>query len=150
MAVVSESAGRHAVTHYEVLEVLGGTAKEPVASLLRVTLETGRTHQVRVHLAHIGHPLLGDMVYGSGFKTSANKLTADAQAALAALDRQALHAAELGFEHPTSGKRLSFTSKLPADMASLVEALESATPPVRGLDGRQGSLKRRPEKSRRR
>jgi 23S rRNA pseudouridine1911/1915/1917 synthase len=96
-----------------------------VASLLRLTLETGRTHQVRVHLAHIGHPLLGDMTYGAGFKASARKLGGRAQAALAALGRQALHAAELAFEHPVTGKRLAFELPLPADMAAVAAALRA-------------------------
>jgi 23S rRNA pseudouridine1911/1915/1917 synthase len=112
------------VTRYEVLERFGaaGSAR-PVASFMRLVLETGRTHQVRVHLAHIGHPLLGDATYGAGFKASAHRLGAEAQAALAALGRQALHAAELGFVHPVSGKRLAFTAPLPPDMARLLAAL---------------------------
>ena len=77
-----------------------------------------------MHLAHIGHPLLGDMTYGAGFKASARKLGEEAQAALAALGRQALHAAELAFVHPVTGKRLQFASPLPADMAHLAAALE--------------------------
>jgi 23S rRNA pseudouridine1911/1915/1917 synthase len=117
--------GRHAVTHYEVLERFGPPAK-PVASLLRLVLETGRTHQVRVHLAHIGHPLLGDATYGAGHKASARKLGAAAQAALAALGRQALHAAELAFVHPVSGRRLEFESPLPPDMADLAAALRKS------------------------
>jgi len=124
IAVVSEAAGRHAVTRYEVLATYPKGEAKPVASLLRLTLETGRTHQVRVHLAHIGHPLLGDMTYGAGFKASARKLGQAAQAALVALDRQALHAAELAFVHPVTGKRLRFSSPLPADMARLAAALE--------------------------
>jgi 23S rRNA pseudouridine1911/1915/1917 synthase len=124
IAVVSEAAGRRAVTRYEVLATYPKGEAKPVASLLRLTLETGRTHQVRVHLAHIGHPLLGDMTYGAGFKASARKLGEEAQAALAALGRQALHAAELAFEHPVTGKRLRFTSPLPADMAHLAATLE--------------------------
>jgi 23S rRNA pseudouridine1911/1915/1917 synthase len=118
--------GRRAVTHYETLERFGERSDpvaKPVASLLRLVLETGRTHQVRVHLAHIGNPLLGDPVYGAGYKASARKLNAGAQAALAALERQALHAAELAFLHPVSGKRLGFESPLPADMAAVVTAL---------------------------
>ena len=126
IAVVSEAAGRRAVTRYEVLATYPSGAKAPLASLLRLTLETGRTHQVRVHLAHIGHPLLGDMTYGAGFKASARKLDQEAQAALVELGRQALHAAELAFVHPVTGKRLSFASPLPADMARLAAALEKA------------------------
>ena len=124
IAVVSEAAGRRAVTRYEVLATYPKGEAKPVASLLRLTLETGRTHQVRVHLAHIGHPLLGDMTYGAGFKASARKLGEEAQTALAALGRQALHAAELAFVHPVTGKRLRFASPLPADMARLAAALE--------------------------
>jgi 23S rRNA pseudouridine1911/1915/1917 synthase len=126
IAVVSEAAGRRAVTRYEVLATYPSGAKTPVASLLRLTLETGRTHQVRVHLAHIGHPLLGDMTYGAGFKASARKLGGEAQTALTKLGRQALHAAELAFVHPVTGRRLSFASPLPADMARLAAALEKA------------------------
>jgi 23S rRNA pseudouridine1911/1915/1917 synthase len=127
IAVVGGEGGRHAVTHYDVLETFraGGRRGETVASLLRLTLETGRTHQVRVHLAHIGHPLLGDMTYGAGFKASARKLGGRAQAALAALGRQALHAAELAFEHPVTGKRLAFELPLPADMAAVAAALRA-------------------------
>jgi 23S rRNA pseudouridine1911/1915/1917 synthase len=126
IAVVSEAAGRHAVTRYTVLETFGGKEPKPVASLLELALETGRTHQIRVHLAHIGHPLLGDMTYGAGFKASARNLSLEAQAALEALGRQALHAGALGFVHPVTGKRLRFTSPLPADMARLADALREA------------------------
>jgi 23S rRNA pseudouridine1911/1915/1917 synthase len=124
IAVVrAESAsGRRAVTHYETLERFGPAGK-PIASLLRLVLETGRTHQVRVHLAHIGHPLLGDATYGAGHKASARKLNAEAQQALAAMGRQALHAAELTFVHPISGKRVELESPLPPDMAILASAL---------------------------
>jgi 23S rRNA pseudouridine1911/1915/1917 synthase len=115
-------AGRRAVTHYRVLA--GFPARHrTVVSLLKLRLETGRTHQIRVHLAHIGHPLLGDMTYGAGFKASANTLSSEAQAALRALARQALHAAELAFVHPVTGKRLFFNSPLPADMERLIAAL---------------------------
>ncbi|HEY7385685.1 MAG TPA: RluA family pseudouridine synthase [Beijerinckiaceae bacterium] len=122
MSVVGTGRGRHAVTHYAVEEVFGPRA-EPLASLVRCSLETGRTHQIRVHLAHIGHPLLGDPVYGAGFKTKANRLRAAARAALKDLGRQALHATVLGFEHPASGAALRFDSPLPADMAELVRSL---------------------------
>ena len=92
-----------------------GADGKPVASLLACRLETGRTHQIRVHLAHIGHPLLGDDVYGPGFKTKAALLQAEARAALEALGRQALHAYLLGFEHPITGETsCEFRSELPA------------------------------------
>jgi len=120
MAVSRGANAREAVTHYEVLEVLG---QPPVASLVRCVLETGRTHQIRVHMAHIGHPLLGDGVYGSGFRTSTRKLSDTARNALNALNRQALHATSLGFEHPASGKPMRFESPAPEDFASLLSAL---------------------------
>ena len=113
------AGGRPAVTHYEVLERYPGTDGKPVASMLDCRLETGRTHQIRVHLAHIGHPLLGDDVYGPGFKTKASLLPAPAQAALAALGRQALHAYILVLEHPSSGETLEFRSELPGELARL-------------------------------
>ena len=124
IAVVAESRGRHAVTRYEVLDKFPSGAAKPVASLLRLVLETGRTHQVRVHMAHVGHPLLGDKTYGAGFKASARNLSPRAGGALEALDRQALHAAELTFAHPVTGKRMVFTSPLPPDMAELAAALK--------------------------
>jgi 23S rRNA pseudouridine1911/1915/1917 synthase len=123
IAVARGDGGRHAATHYEVIETLE-TSAGPV-SLLRLELETGRTHQIRVHLAHIGHPVLGDATYGSGFKAKSGKLGTDAQQALTALARQALHAAELGFEHPKTGKPLSFSSPPPADLQALLDALRS-------------------------
>ncbi len=124
MAVVPEAAGRRAVTHYEVMQAFADDDGKPLATLARLQLETGRTHQIRVHLAHIGNPVLGDPVYGIGYKTSAARLSAEGQAALASLGRQALHAAELGFAHPRTGKALHFASALPADMARLVAALK--------------------------
>jgi 23S rRNA pseudouridine1911/1915/1917 synthase len=126
IAVVQANRGRRAVTHYEVLERFGASAGKPVASLLRLVLETGRTHQVRVHLAHIGHPLVGDPTYGAGHKASARRLGCEAQGAIAALGRQALHAAELAFVHPVGGKRLQFESALPDDMVELVAALRGS------------------------
>jgi 23S rRNA pseudouridine1911/1915/1917 synthase len=115
--------GRTAVTHWEVLETYQGADGKPVASLIACRLETGRTHQIRVHLAHIGHPLLGDEVYGQGFKTKAAHLTPDAREALQALGRQALHAHILGFQHPISGETLKFDAALPGELARLRQAL---------------------------
>ena len=115
--------GRVAITHWEVLETYPGTDGKPVASLISCRLETGRTHQIRVHLAHIGHPLLGDEVYGPGFKTKAAHLTPQAREALQALGRQGLHAHILGFQHPRSGKTLEFKSALPGDLSRLRQSL---------------------------
>jgi 23S rRNA pseudouridine1911/1915/1917 synthase len=127
MAVVAEEKGRFAITHYQVEEVLPPAAAEPVASLISCELETGRTHQIRVHLTHIGHPLLGDSLYGSGFKTKAKRLSEEQQKALEALGRQALHASVLGFEHPRTGRHLRFESVLPADFARLLTTLRRST-----------------------
>jgi 23S rRNA pseudouridine1911/1915/1917 synthase len=128
IAVVGAAAGRRAVTRYEVLATYPRGSAAPVVSLLKLDLETGRTHQIRVHLAHIGHPVLGDMTYGAGFKASARRLSAEAQAALAALGRQALHAALLAFVHPVTGRRLRFEAPLPADLARLEVALREPQP----------------------
>ena len=111
--------GRTAITHWEVLERYAGADQKGVASLVECRLETGRTHQIRVHLAAIGHPLMGDSVYGPGFKTKASQLPERARDALAALDRQALHAHMLVLEHPVTGELLHFRSELPADLAAL-------------------------------
>jgi 23S rRNA pseudouridine1911/1915/1917 synthase len=115
--------GRAAVTHWRVVETFG-RGKEPIASLIECTLETGRTHQVRVHLAHIGHPLIGDPLYGQGFKSKLRKLPEPLQGKLAALSRQALHATHLAFVHPVSGTLLKFNSPLPADLADIVAAFK--------------------------
>jgi 23S rRNA pseudouridine1911/1915/1917 synthase len=123
MAVVPAGRGREAITHYQVEEVFARAGGEPLASLVRCRLETGRTHQIRVHMAHLGHPLLGDDAYGAGFKTKANRLSDEARQALAGLGRQALHAAVLGFAHPSSGRPLRFESGLPPDMEKLAHAL---------------------------
>jgi 23S rRNA pseudouridine1911/1915/1917 synthase len=117
-----------------VLEIFRDASGAPMASLIELALETGRTHQIRVHLAHSGHPVMGDPVYGSGFKSSARRLGEKAQAALTRLGRQALHAAGLSFEHPVTGKRLSFDSPLPADFAMLVDALRAG---ARGAGARR-------------
>jgi 23S rRNA pseudouridine1911/1915/1917 synthase len=115
--------GREAVTHWEVVERYAGPDGKPVASLLACQLETGRTHQIRVHLAHIGHPLIGDDTYGPGFRTKTSRLSPDAQAAVEGLGRQALHAYLLVIEHPASAEVLEFRSELPSDLACLRQSL---------------------------
>jgi 23S rRNA pseudouridine1911/1915/1917 synthase len=119
-------SGRQAITHWDVTEAFNGRDGKPVASLLACQLETGRTHQIRVHLAHIGHPLLGDAVYGPHFKTKASHLGPNSQAALATLGRQALHAYLLTLEHPKSGEILTWEAALPEDLLLLQRALRAA------------------------
>jgi 23S rRNA pseudouridine1911/1915/1917 synthase len=119
MAVANEARGRRALTHWRLEETLGP------ASLIACRLETGRTHQIRVHMASIGHPLLGDSVYGAGFKTKAARVSEEAKSALADLGRQALHAYVLGFRHPATGERLRFESPLPEDFSRLIKALRA-------------------------
>lgn len=111
IAVVEEGRGKRAVTHWRRLNVLRDTA------LVECRLETGRTHQVRVHMASIGHPLVGDPVYGRSGRVH-GKLLNELQ-----FERQALHAAELGFTHPVTKDRLSFSSPMPADMQELFNAI---------------------------
>jgi 23S rRNA pseudouridine1911/1915/1917 synthase len=115
MALVEDGRGKHAVTHYRTIEPLDG------ASLVECRLETGRTHQVRVHLASIGHALLGDPVYG--------RTPARLKPMLSDLGfrRQALHAAQLALVHPVTGARLHWHSELPADMGELLMALRAET-----------------------
>ena len=121
--------GRAAITHWQVLERFGGKdgkkGDKPVASLIECRLETGRTHQIRVHLAHAGHPVLGDATYGPGFKTKAARLPEAARQALDGLGRQALHAYLLAVQHPKSGQKLEFRSELPADLVRLHHSLSA-------------------------
>ena len=118
MAVSKSQTAKEAITHWQVEENFG------VASLLRCKLETGRTHQIRVHMAHLGHPLLGDNVYGSGFNSSKVKLSPTTRDALGFVRGQALHAAVLGFEHPRTAKQLRFEAPLPKALAALHNALK--------------------------
>jgi 23S rRNA pseudouridine1911/1915/1917 synthase len=118
--------GREAITHYELQETFSGRDGKPVASLLACRLETGRTHQIRVHLSHLGHPLMGDDVYGPHFKTKAVQLGPQAREALGRLGRQALHAYMLAVEHPRTGEIMRWESDLPPDLADLRDALAAA------------------------
>lgn len=111
MAVVPAGRGKHAVTHYRTVEPLKD------ATLVECRLETGRTHQVRVHMTHIGHPLVGDPVYGRARKPLSDILKARN------FTRQALHAARLGFIHPVTGNKIALDSEIPADMRELIDEL---------------------------
>ncbi|MBN9008409.1 MAG: RluA family pseudouridine synthase [Rhizobiales bacterium] len=117
------AGGREAITHWEVRDTFNGRDGKPVAALLACRLETGRTHQIRVHLAHAGHPLMGDDVYGPHFKTKASQLGPRTRSTLEALGRQALHAWLLAFEHPRTGEILSWEAPLPEDLVLLRDAL---------------------------
>jgi 23S rRNA pseudouridine1911/1915/1917 synthase len=114
---VSFDQGRHAVTRVKVMEAFAASA------LVECRLETGRTHQIRVHMSHAGHALIGDPVYGGRRKLSEKTHSARAVMLAAGFGRQALHAASLGFTHPATGEKLRFDSPLPADMAELLTAL---------------------------
>ena len=116
---------REAITHYTVLERYGEKPDATcLASLVECRLETGRTHQIRVHMAHIGNPLMGDQEYGAAFKTKANLLPEDAKRAVNKFHRQALHAYLLAFEHPTTGKTMRFEAPIPADLQKVIDALK--------------------------
>ena len=119
MAVL-ERGGRPARTRYRTIETLAGG----LASLVECRLLSGRTHQIRVHMAAEGHPLLGDPLYGRAGASRAKRLPEAAQAALEALGRQALHARILGFRHPVSGEALRFESELPMSIKRLIDSLE--------------------------
>jgi 23S rRNA pseudouridine1911/1915/1917 synthase len=133
-AVVSEDRddARHAVTHFKVESRFSLAGKEDVAALVECRLETGRTHQIRVHMAHIGHPLVGDPEYGAAFRTKANRLPDPVKSLARDFPRQALHARLLSFRHPASGEAMSFETPLPPDMAELVAGFEGLTIKRRG------------------
>ncbi len=117
MAVV-ERGGKEAITHYRVIEALGLTA-----SLVECRLETGRTHQIRVHMAHKGHGVVGDPLYGRGVRRGVDDTV---KAALKSFGRQALHARLLGFEHPVTKEVLKFETEVPTDFAALLDAFRAA------------------------
>jgi len=124
---------RHAVTHFKLVQSYGNKVKRkkkeeegkiPIASLIECRLETGRTHQIRVHMAHIGHPLIGDGEYGRGLKSKINLLPEEVRQKVARFSRQALHAYSLQFSHPRDEKILHFIAPLPHDMVELIGALQ--------------------------
>lgn len=115
--------GRHAITRARLVESFGSPAQ---ASLVMCWLETGRTHQIRVHMAHAGHGLIGDQTYGGRRKLSPKAISEAAVAAVRTFPRQALHAASLGFVHPVTGANLSFSAPMPDDMAGLIETLHTS------------------------
>ena len=119
MAVVKDT-GRHATTHYTTKKSFGDPSN-PWASLVECRLETGRTHQIRVHMAHVGHPVVGDQLYGRGMRLKGGGAAPEA---LKTFPRQALHAYELGFTHPATGEEIHFTSPLPEDFSNLLKVLE--------------------------
>jgi 23S rRNA pseudouridine1911/1915/1917 synthase len=115
--------GRAAITHYAVEARYGDEGWD--ITQIRCELETGRTHQIRVHMLHIGHPLVADPIYATGFATKSRKLPDNLRSIVDGLGRQALHAAELGFEHPTTGDEMFFHAPLPGDLAELAAALQA-------------------------
>lgn len=119
MAIVW-SGGKHAVTRARVVERFGRPA---VAALVECWLETGRTHQIRAHMAHVGHALIGDPMYGRRRALPLGALPDGAREAIAVFRRQALHAATLGFKHPVSGEMMRWSVQMPADMAELCASL---------------------------
>jgi 23S rRNA pseudouridine1911/1915/1917 synthase len=119
------SSGRQAVTHYRIVKTFDLPGKP---TLIECRLETGRTHQIRVHFSHLGHPLLGDPLYGKGFLSSARRLPEGPRTALDDLGRQALHAGHLAFEHPVTGRFLTFDSPPPPDLKALLDSLSATEP----------------------
>jgi len=133
MAVVPEG-GRVAITNYKTERTFHvaekaaskGKGNNPLRlSVVRCSLETGRTHQVRVHMAHLGTPIVGDALYGAGFRTKALALPEEEAHIFVGVERQALHAASLRLKHPVTGKIETFRAALPEDIAKLCRALES-------------------------
>ena len=123
MAVLSRG-GKHAVTTYNTEATFGAkNGGPPTASLVECRLETGRTHQIRVHLAHMGHPVMGDPLYGSGWHSKTRALPEAPRFAILSMKRQALHAAVLGFHHPITGVYMRFECEPPVDMREAMEAL---------------------------
>ncbi len=114
--------GRYAATNWTVIRRL-----PPFASIVECRLETGRTHQIRVHMAHLGHGVIGDPMYGRAMRSGQmpDAVARDCLAEICGFRRQALHAASLGFAHPVTGEQLHFETPMPDDMAGLVAAIEA-------------------------
>ena len=117
MTVVEYPNGKIATTHYETIQSFG------YISMVQCRLETGRTHQIRIHMSHIGHSVVGDQTYGNNIRKINMHYTDEKKAALMNFQRQALHSTCLEFEHPTTGKFMTFKSNLPEDIRGLIEAL---------------------------
>jgi 23S rRNA pseudouridine1911/1915/1917 synthase len=120
MAVVKHG-GKPAVTHYRVLKTFGLGA-----ALVECRLETGRTHQIRVHMTKLGHPLIGDPIYGKPTPARRARLSPEARKAAEAFPRQALHATLLGFDHPRTGEHMVWNSESPEDFVRLEQTLAAA------------------------
>jgi 23S rRNA pseudouridine1911/1915/1917 synthase len=118
---VYRTGGKEAVTHYAVKKILGGG----LASLIECTLKTGRTHQIRVHMTHIGHSLVGDPAYGSNQRKALKDLSPETREQLQSFPRQALHAHTIGFIHPETGETMEFSVKMPEDMEGLMKLLDA-------------------------
>lgn len=117
MTVVEFPSGKHAITHYKVLKSFG------YISMVECQLETGRTHQIRVHMSHIGHSVVGDQTYGHNARKINNYYNGPKIEGLLQFKRQALHATKMEFEHPTGGKMMSFEAEMPEDMMQLISLL---------------------------
>lgn len=120
---VVRKGGRIAITHWKLIERFKQSNNESIASLIECRLETGRTHQIRVHMAHAGHPLLGDSVYGAHFASKMNQLPERAKNLVQELHRPALHAEKLTFAHPRTGKTMKFECTIPSDMMKILSIL---------------------------
>lgn len=118
MAVIAKG-GKSALTHWTLLQAFGKTA-----ALVECKLETGRTHQIRVHMTHIGHPLIGDPVYGGGGRSLKKSLPPEVREAISGFSRQALHAKTLGFHHPQTNEHIKLNSVLPGDINKLIKAFK--------------------------